>query len=316
MIGILGTGRCLPEKVMTNEDWAGLVDTSDEWIVSRTGIRSRRFATNEAALDLTLSAARTALEKAGVRAEDLGLIVCATLSGDNICPSLSCELLKALGASCPAFDVNAACTGFLYALGAAQGMMGDKPALIVATELMTRLFDFTDRSTCVLFGDGSGAAVLGQASDGRGILYNKLMAYPDEKKSLLIPGINHKDGESGKLVPSYVQMDGGEVYKFATRVMAADISEALAAQNLTLDDVAYFVPHQANMRIIQTAGKLLGVPMERFFVNIDHVGNTSCASVAIALDELACSGRIKSGDIIVMSVFGGGFTSATTIIRW
>lgn len=316
MLGFLGTGHCLPDVTMTNDDWAKRVDTSDEWIVSKTGIRSRQFlAPDQTALSITSQAAKNALNNAGISAKDLGLIICATFTADDVVPSLSCSLLRELGASCPAFDVNAACSGFIYAVKIAMSMYTDKPILVVGTEIMIKVTDMSDRSNCVLFGDGSGAAVIGETgSTTSGILSCKIMAYPDEKLTLHIPGINHK--ADGEISPSYLSMAGPEVYKFATRVMESDIKEALAENNLTTADVKWIVPHQANLRIIQTASKLLNIPMEQFFVNIDHVGNTSCASVGIALDGLVQTGKLEKGDLMVMNAFGGGLTSGSIIFRW
>lgn len=316
MIGIRAVGHYLPSKIMTNDDWAKLVDTSDEWIVSRTGIRERHFVDDgEGNLDVSVKAAQNALDNAGAKPEDIGLVIAATLTADRVCPSLACDIIRHFGISCPAFDISAACSGFIYSLTTAMAMMPEgKLALVVGTELMTRLFDPTDRASCVLFGDGSGAALLGEVEAPSGILSHDINAYPDEKYALHIPGINHQ--ENGELAPSYVTMLGADVYKFATRIMAKEIKNALAKANLAPEDVKMFVPHQANIRIIETAAKLLKIPMDRFYVNIDHVGNTSGASVIIALSEYAQKGELQKGDIVVLNAFGGGFTSGTIVLRW
>lgn len=316
MLGFLGTGHYLPKRIVTNADWEKLVDTSDEWIVSRTGIHERHFVDeDESNLTMSVISARMALERANVTPDELGLVVCATLTADKVTPGLSGELIRELNITCPAFDVNAACSGFIFATAIAQKMSAGKPVLIVATEQMSRIADMTDRSTCVLFGDGSGAAVLGECEGSRGIIACDIMTYPDEKQVLSVPGINHKNAE-GEWIPSFVHMNGAETYKFATRILAKSIQESLAACDLSVEDVKWFVPHQANIRIIETAAKLLNLPMDRFFVNIDHTSNTSCASSAIALDELVSQNAVQTGDIIVLSTFGGGLTTGILIMRW
>lgn len=315
MIGFLGTGHYLPKTLRTNADWAKMVETSDEWIVSRTGIHERHLVSEgESNLTMSIEAAKLAMQRANVAPEDLGMVICATLSADNVCPTLAGELIREFDISCPAFDINAACSGFLFAVSVALNMIKDKPVLVVATEMMSRMFDPEDRATCVLFGDGSGAVVLGELEGDSGILAHQIMSYPDVKGSLAISGINHM--EDGKLSPSYVKMNGQETYKFATRVLAKNIRETLEKEGMTPEDVTWFVPHQANIRIVETAAKLLKMPMDRFFINIDHTGNTSCASVIIALDELQEQKGLKKGDIIVMTTFGGGLTAATMIVRW
>lgn len=312
-VGIVGTGHCLPEKILTNDELSTMVDTSDEWITSRTGIHARHIATHETSLDLALAAAQQALLQAGIAPQELGLIICATLTPDRLSPSLACSLLQALGAKCPAFDVNAACSGFLFALGSTQKMMGNRPALVVGCERISHLVDWTDRTTCVLFGDGAGAVVL-SPEGGHPLLDVELMSYPDEKGAIVIPGINQSC--EGQPVHSAIHMQGQEVYRFATRTMVSDIRKVLSRHRLSAEDIEWFVPHQANVRIIQTASDLLKIPMERFYMNIERTGNTSCAGVAIALDELARSGKIKPGDHVLLSAFGGGLTSATALIQW
>lgn len=308
MISILATGSCLPEHVLTNDDLSKRIDTSDEWISSRTGIKQRHIALKESALDLARDAANRALDGAGIKAEDLGLIVCATLTGDHLTPSLACELMMDLGASCTSFDINAACSGFLYALDIARKLMDDKPTLVVACEMLSRVVNWEDRSTCVLFGDGAGAAVLANTEGDRGIIDISTMAYPDTKGTLKIPGINFAGGRS------YVTMDGGEVYKFATRALAGGLRDILEKNGFAPADVKWFVPHQANIRIIRTAASLLDVDMDRFYTNIDRTGNTSAASVAIALDEL--KSQLVPGNLLALSAFGGGLTSASALVRW
>lgn len=315
MVGILGTGHYLPKKIVTNDDWAKQVDTSDEWIVSRTGIRERHFISgDENSVTMSLASAKMALKNANVLPEELGLVICATLTADSVVPGLAGDIIRALHIQCPAFDLNAACSGFIFSIAVAQKMFAGKPILVIATEHMSKIIDVTDRSTCVLFGDGSGAAVIGEGENAHEILSCDIMSYPDEKHSLDVPGLNKR--VDGAVVLSSVAMNGGEVYRFATRVLAKNIKAALDQLNLSTDDVRWFIPHQANIRIIETAAKSLGLSMDRFFVNVDHVGNTSCASVAIALNELVLCNTLQKGDIIVIGAFGGGLTAGTMVIRW
>ncbi len=313
MIGIRGTGRALPKSAMTNEDFAKIVDTSDEWIVSRTGIRSRQIAKDETALDLCVEAARHALDSAHIDPQDLGLIVVATVTPDTATPSMACLVLKELGATCPAFDLNAACSGFLYGVIAAQALSPDRPALVIGCELLSRVTNYQDRTTCVLFGDGAGAAVIAPTEGPGAILAERYMAYPDEKNSLIIHGLNC--GPEDMKGRSYLIMDGQEVYKFATRVLTDDIEWILQKAAIGADEVAWYIPHQANIRIIKTAASRIKVPIERFYTNIERTGNTSSASIPIALDELLRSGQTKTGDLILLSAFGGGLTSGSLLFR-
>lgn len=328
MTVLLGTGRALPAHMISNEEMSQFVDTSDEWIQSHTGVKARHYIKEETALSLSLEASRQALEMANVKAEELGLIVCATLSADHLTPSLSCELLKALGASCPAFDLNAACTGFIYGSKIAAATVPDKPVLVVGCEVLSRYTNFADRGTCVLFGDGAGAAVYAPAGVEGGLaemLNARINAYPDEKDSLYINGSNGGSDVEGyyftnrmaeQTMRSTIHMNGPEVYKFATRVLAEELRDCCAEAGVNAEDVAWFVPHQANIRIIETAAKKMKLPMERFFVNIDNLGNTSAASTIIALDELFRSGRIDKGALVALAAFGGGMTSGSMLFRF
>lgn len=325
---LLGTGRALPAHRITNEDMAQFVDTSDEWIQSHTGVQARHFVKEETALSLSLEAAQKALDTAGVKAAELGLIICATLSADHLTPTLSCELLKALGAECPAFDMNAACTGSIYASKTASALMGERPALIVGCEVLSRYINFADRSTCVIFGDGAGAAVYAPESLGKPgaeLVNVRINAYPDTKNSLYINGSNAGSDVEGyyfnnrmaeRVGRSTIHMDGPEVYKFATRVLVQELKDCCGEVGLTPEDVAWFVPHQANLRIIETASKKLKIPMERFFVNIYDLGNTSAASTLIALDELVRSDKVNKGDLVALAAFGGGMTSGSLLLRY
>lgn len=307
MTTILGTGSFLPEFIMTNGDFAKILDTSDEWIFSRTGIKSRHIAKTETITEIALKAARRALEDANTDAGELGLIVVACVTQDDICPTLACEIATALGITCAGFDVNAACSSFLYALKAGDAMREGKKALVIGADKLSSVTDYTDRSTCVLFGDGAGAVVLGEG-DGE-ILKINLFTAPDTTGALHIPGVASPE-------KSVVRMAGNRVFEYATLVLEKNTRDILAQTNLTLDDINWFVPHQANYRIVKSAAKRLGVSMDRFYMNIETTGNTSSASVVIALDELARSGKLKRGDLIVSEAFGGGLTSAAAVIRW
>lgn len=314
MIGILGTGHCVPKKVLTNDELSRMVDTSDEWIVSRTGIKERHIAEDETSLDLSSAAAKQALEAAGVQPHELGAVICATFTAHPAIPMLANQLLRYFDIQCPAFDISVGCSGFIYALQIAKLMAESKPVLVIACEILSRVTDWEDRSTCVLFGDGAGAAVVGESEAGKGeILACQLMGFPDHKDAMGIAGLN-RDGTK-KTRPSTLYMDGQEVYKFATRELANSIRLTLAMRNLEPNDIEWYIPHQANARIIKTAAKLLDVPEERFFVNIQHYGNTSAASVAIALDEFIRSNVVKKSEKIMMSAFGAGLTSASMLIR-
>lgn len=311
---MLGTGACLPDVILTNHDLAKIVDTSDQWIRERTGIEERHIARDQSLSELSTRAAQQALRNAGIEAEKLSLIICATFTPDFAVPSLSCTLAARLGVNCIAFDINAACSGFVYALAIADSMRAQgQYALVIGAETLSRVTDWTDRSTCVLFGDGAGAAILGDL-DGSGILGTKLSTWPDEMNCLGVGGLNRQ--ENGKLVPSYISMDGQETFKFATRTLPAHINETLQSCGLTADDVKWIVPHQANLRIVQLAASRLNVPLERFYMNITRVGNTSSASIPLALHELNEKNELERGDVVVLAAFGGGLTAGTVVLRW
>ena len=283
---IIGTGSAYPECSKTNEELSEFVETSDEWITSRTGIKSRHISTTESMLDFTAEAGRLALQNASIQAEDLDLIICATIRGDTITPSLACMVQKELGASCPAFDLNAACTGFLYALDVALGYFARKKAkniLVIAAESMSKLVNWKDRSTCVLFGDGAGAVVL---AEGDGLLSIKISA--SGSKDFL--KIDSADGNSPfsetKELDPFLEMNGKEVYKFAISSMCGDIAQVIEEAGLTQQDIDFVLPHQANSRIIEAAKSKLNIPADRYRTNIARFGNTSSASIPILLDEL------------------------------
>jgi 3-oxoacyl-[acyl-carrier-protein] synthase-3 len=314
---IAGTGSYLPEKVLTNRDLERTVDTSDEWIVARTGIRQRHVAADgEMASDMALCAARRALEAAGIRSEEVGLVLFATTTPDMVFPSTACLLQAKLGVrGGPAFDLQAVCSGFVYALTTADLFVRSgqcRYALVVGAEIYSRILDWNDRSTCVLFGDGAGAVVLA-ASDSPGVLATRLHADGRYANILAVPGQVCSGGIRGN---PYVTMDGGAVFKFAVRVLADVAEEVLAAADVPLTKVDWLIPHQANVRIIEATAKKLGLPMERVVVTVDRHANTSAASIPLALDEAVRDGRIRRGQHVLLEAVGGGFTWGACLLKW
>jgi 3-oxoacyl-[acyl-carrier-protein] synthase-3 len=314
---VAGTGSYLPEKILTNAELEKLVDTSDEWIRTRSGIRSRHIAAEgEMASDLALHAAQRALHAADVSAAELDMIVVATTTPDMIFPSTACILQAKLGATgCPAFDVQAVCSGFVYALTVADLFIKSGQArhvLVVGAEVYSRILDWTDRGTCVLFGDGAGAVVL-KASETPGILGAKLHADGSQKDNLSVPGSVCGGKISGT---PYVRMDGGAVFKFAVRVFEEVAHEVLDAAGLTVADLDWFIPHQANSRIMEATAKKLGLPLEKLISTVDHHGNTSAASIPLALDEAVRAGKIRTGQTLLLEGVGGGFTWGAVLLRW
>jgi len=311
---IIGTGHCVPELVLTNEMLSEMVDTSDEWITTRTGINERRVSTGETLCDLASGAARMALRNAGVGPEDIDLIICTTLQGDYLTPSLACTVQMELGAECVAFDVNAACSGFIYGLDVAAAYLDSGRAdrvLLIAAEMMSRHLDYTDRATCVLFGDASGAAVLER---GDGLLAMRLTAHGNIRH-LAMQAPPHSPFNKTADYKHGVIWAGGEVYKFAVNTMTADIKNVLEKSGLTIDDIKRFIPHQANVRIIRSVMKNIGLTDEKTAFNLDRYGNTSSASVATLLSEQMEAGLVEPGDIVLMAAMGGGFTSGACVIR-
>ncbi len=313
---VIGTGSYLPEKVVTNEDLARTVDTTDEWVRTRTGISSRHIAADgQMASDLALVASQRALQSAGIAAASIDLIIVATTTPDMIFPSTACILQSKLGiAGCPAFDVQAVCSGFVYALTIADLFIRSGQAshvLVAGTEVYSRILDWSDRGTCVLFGDGAGAVVVA-ASDKPGILAAKLHADGSHKDMLCVPGSVH----GGKVWGSpFVHMDGGSVFKFAVRVFEEGANEVLAAAGLGISDVDWFIPHQANIRIMEATAKKLGLPREKLIATVHHHGNTSAASIPLALDEAVKDGRIVAGQTLLLEGVGGGFTWGAMLLR-
>ncbi|GAB1475392.1 ketoacyl-ACP synthase III [Bacillota bacterium] len=312
---IIGTGRAHPDFVLDNERLSEIVDTDNEWIVSRTGINTRFVSTTETITGLSVEASIKALGKAGLSAKDLDFILCCTMKGDYACPSLACLVQKEIGADCPAVDMNAACTGFIYGLDAADAYISSGKAetiLVVGAEMMTRHLDWTDRGTCVLFGDGAGAVVL---KKGDGLKSIKITAKGDDQ--LLVIGNTFRPSPYGKQVDKdpHFRMKGTDVFKFAVTSVLRDVKEVMEKADVKVEDVKMLVPHQANLRVFQAAKEKLGFTEEQIAITIDHYGNTSAASIPLMLDELLEQGKLKTGDIIVMAAFGGGLTTGACVIK-
>ncbi|MEQ9561623.1 MAG: beta-ketoacyl-ACP synthase III [Woeseiaceae bacterium] len=317
---IAGTGRCLPERIMTNADLEKMVDTTDEWIRTRTGVERRHVAReDETTSDFCLGAAKIALEDAGVTAEDIDLLIIGTTSPDLIFPNIATIVQHRLGVGgCPAFSLEAACTGFIYALTTADKFIraGEaKCALVIGAEVITKLIDWNDRSTCVLFGDGAGAVVV-KPSDEPGIISCHLGADGQYKDLLYYPVGVSKDLHKAGVGDSKILMVGNEVFKVAVKTLGNVAEQALAANNIDKSELDWLVPHQANMRIIQATAKRLDLPMEKVIVTVQDHGNTSAASVPMAFDVGVRDGRIKRGQLILMEAFGGGFTWGSVLMRY
>lgn len=321
---ILGTGSYAPKQVVTNADLEQMVDTSDAWIMERTGIRERRKAApGEACSDLGVQAAQQALGAAKLQASDLDLIIVATCTGDSPLPSTASLVQYRLGAGrAAAFDISAACCGFVYALSMADAFIRSgqyRYVLVIASEVMTAILDWTDRNTCVLFGDGAGATVLGPTEEDRGVLSIHLHADGQLSDLICVPGGGSSIPASETMLAErlhFIKMRGNETFKIAVKTMEDSIREALAAQELTVDDIDFLVPHQANIRILKAVGQRLGLSMEQVVTNLDRFGNTSAASIPLALDESVRAGQIQSGSLIVLAAFGGGLTWGSGVIRW
>ncbi len=323
---ILGTGSYAPERILTNEDLARVVDTSDEWIRTRSGIRERRIAAqNESTSDMGAQAGQRALENAGLAAAEIDLVIVATITPDMPMPATACLIQHKLGVPTAAacFDLNAACSGFLYALDTACAMLTSgryHKALVIGVEKLSAVVDWQDRTTCVLFGDGAGAAVVGLSDEpDRGLLGTKLGAFGDSVELLYIPRNGSRPVPTIDAVSSHghcIKMKGKEVFKIAVRAMEEAARDILEQHHLRADQISLVIPHQANLRIIEAISQYLELPMDRFFVNVDRYGNTSAASIPIALDEARRSGRIKPGDVMLLVAFGAGLTYGSALIRW
>jgi len=318
-VKILGTGSFLPENVVTNDFLSTIMDTSDEWISSRTGIKARHLAKTESTTEMAVKAAESALLDAGMQASEMDLIIVGTVTGDAITPSTACEVQAWIGAEAAvAFDMNAACSGFIFAMHTAYAYLQSgiyKKALIIGAEILSKIMDWDDRSTCVLFGDGAGAAVVGigqggilgfeQGSDG---VRGRVLSCKSR--------VNNNPLIQNENVIDYVHMDGQEVYKFAVTTVPASIERVLEKTQTDVEEIKYFLLHQANIRIIQSVAKRLHAPMEKFPISLDHCGNISAASIPILLDEVNKKGMLNPGDKIVLSGFGGGLTWGTCILEW
>ncbi len=318
---ITGWGKCVPEKVLTNFDLEKMVETSDEWIVSRTGIRERHVAgEGETTASMSVTAARAAMAKAGVIPADLDLIIVATSSPDYLLPPVSSMIQDQLGARCGAFTLVAGCTGFVYGLATAQQFIATgayKTILIIGAEIITKFVDWTDRNTCVLFGDGAGAVVMQASEQPSGVLAFELGSDGEGAEHLKM-NLGVANPPSHKVIDEgghYIRMNGREVFKFATRVLARSAAEVIGRAGLSIDDVDLVIPHQANERIIEVAARQLGISMDKMFVNIAKYGNTSAASIPIALCEAMEEGRCREGDRIVMVGFGAGLTWASAVVQ-
>lgn len=317
---IIGFGHCLPEKVLTNDDLAKIVETSDEWISTRTGIKSRHVVENELTSDIALAAADNALKTANISAEEVDLVVIATVTPDNTTPSMASKVSAALGVKVgtPAFDMSAACSGFVYALTMADNMirLGQvKTAVVIGAESLSKITDWTDRNTCVLFGDGAGAVVL-RATEGEGtsadtgILATKIFADGTHYDSLKTSG-----GVATTQNAGYIFMDGKEVFKYAINSLSQAAEETMNIAGISTSEIDWLIPHQANIRIIEGVGKKLELPDEKVVITVDHHGNTSAASIPLALSENYASGKLKKGDLVVLTAMGAGFTWGGAVVR-
>ena len=322
--GILGTGHSYPEGILTNEDLTKIVETSDEWITTRTGIKQRRKAApGEYTSLFAVRAARQAIERARLDPADIDLLLCATVTPDQILPSTGCIIQAALGANnAAAMDIVAACSGFLYGVSLADSMIKTgqvRHVVVVGAEILTQYVDYTDRQTCVLFGDGAGAAVLGQVESGRGILASKIKSDGRYEEQLYSPGGGTRKKPTADTLASgdhYFKMKGNELFKVAVRSMAEISREVLEQAGVKSDEISLFIPHQANQRITEAVADRLNVDMSKVYSNIAVHGNTSSASIPIALDECVEAGRIKPGDLVLMASFGGGATWGAVLMRW
>ena len=323
---ILGTGSYAPERVLSNAELSKMVDTSDEWIRTRSGIRERRIAApGEATSDMAVQAAKRALLDAGLKADEIDLVVVATVTPDMLMPSCACLVQHKLGVptSAACFDLNAACSGFVYALDTVCAMVASgryKKALLIGVEKLSAVVDWQDRTTCVLFGDGAGAAVVGLSpEEGKGLIGTRLGSFGEGAELLYIP----RGGTSAPSTPESIaardhciRMKGKEVFKLAVRAMDEAARDILEQYHFRADQISLVIPHQANLRIIEALSEYLELPMERFFVNVERYGNTSAASIPLALDEARRTGRIKSGDLTMLVAFGAGLTYGSALVRW
>ena len=313
---IIGTGSALPEKQVSNEELSALLDTSDQWITEKTGIKNRFICTEESLTDLAETAGRAALEKAGLKPSDIDLILCSTISGDYTTPSLACCVSQRLSATCPALDLNAACSGFIYALDAAAAYLNSEKAkniLIISAEMMSKHIDWNDRATCVLFGDGAGACVV---TKGTALRYINLTADGEIRPLHLKTGTGNNPFRKINEAQEPFVMEGQEVFKFAVQSIEKEVARALDTLALTAKDIDYFLIHQANQRILDSARIRMKQPDNKFPANIHQTGNISSASIPILLDEMLSEGKIKTGDTLLLTAFGAGLTTGTCVMIW
>lgn len=321
-VKVISTGSYTPSKVVSNDDLTSIVETSDEWITTRSGIKSRRISTGENTSEIAAKAALEALKEANLSSLDIDLLIVATTSPDSFTPSTACIVQEIIGAkNAVAFDISAACSGFIFALNTATKFLkcGEgKRALVIGAEVLSKIMDWTDRSTCVLFGDGAGAAIIESSEEKEGILATDFGSDGTLGSNLTTGFFNAKNPfidnyEEGQ---HYIKMNGREIFKFAVKIIPSSVNKVLEKANISLDEIKYIVPHQANLRIVEAAAKRLDVPMEKFFINLDKYGNTSAATIPIALDELNKKGLLQKGDKIVLVGFGGGLTWGSALIEW
>lgn len=313
---IIGTGSAVPSKILTNDDLSGMMETNDEWIRTRVGVSERRIATTETTSGLAYEAAKNALDRSGVSPDSIDLILVATITADRVCPTTAGAVQEKLGVHCPAFDINSACSGFLFALETAAGFFARgtvKRALVIGAERISKIIDWTDRSTAVIFGDGAGAAVL-EAGDG--YLCSDIRTYGGDNVIKIPAYVGTSPFTELEAEQPTVFMAGQETFKFAVNEFVTHIANMAEKQGITPADIDHIVPHQANERIIRMAARRLKLPEEKFVMDIARYGNTAAASVPIALDELARSGNVKPGDLVAMVAFGGGLSSAGCLVRW
>ena len=323
-VGIVGIGSCVPDKKLTNKDLEKMVDTSDEWIMTRSGIKERRISDkNTASSDLATGAALKAMKEAKVAPEEIDMIIVGTVTPDMLFPSTACFVQKNIKAkNAAAFDISAACSGFIYGLSIAQKFIlsGEfKTILVIGAETLSKMVDYTDRGTCVLFGAGAGAAVVKEVEPGRGILSTYIFSDGTKTGVVSLPGGGSREPVSEEMLKKkshYIKMEGNELFKHAVLGMEKSVDEALKRANLKYEDISLFIPHQANIRIIQSLAKRMKLPEEKVFINLQKYGNTSAASIPIALDEAVKAGKIKRGDVILVVAFGAGLTMAASVIKW
>ncbi len=320
-VKIAGIGAYLPSLVVANDKISEFVDTNDDWIIKMTGIKERRISEGEDTSDIAIKASRIALERANINPEDIDLIIVATISPDMFIPSVACIVQSSLNADKAAcFDINVACSGFLYGLEIAKSMMlsmNYKNALVIGSEVLSKVMDWTDRSTCILFGDGAGATVLKQ-DETKGIIKSYLRSDGKKGEALTIGAADFDTPftKEKKSRDRLIKMNGREVFKFATTVIVEAVNEILEGTDISLDEIKYIVPHQANYRIIKSAANKLGLDEDKFYLNLDKVGNTSSASIPIVLNEMYEKGLINKGDKFILVAFGGGLTYASTLVQW